>query len=193
MVYILFNDTNKKVKFCQYFGTTRPFLGTKKINEINNNNNTFLNNKKKMNGITTRWFLGSFIILSMHSFPRFHGQRVITGETHITTSSVIKIDQHWIKPLSTKAWQGWCLLKLMFPPNSHITLPLLVRNSNITQQLLNFWSIYEIQHFRIILFISIDISLQSCISSLCNFGSTLKTLFAKTKPIKENSWIMIFQ
>lgn len=54
MVYILFNDTNKKVKFCQYFGTTRPFLGTEKINEINNNNNTFLNNKKKMNGITTR-------------------------------------------------------------------------------------------------------------------------------------------
>lgn len=47
MVYILFNDTNKKVKFCQYFGTTRPFLGTKKINEINNNNNnTFLNDKK---------------------------------------------------------------------------------------------------------------------------------------------------
>lgn len=54
MVYILFNDTNKKVKFCQYLGTPRPFLGTKKINEINNNNNTFLNNKKKMNGITTR-------------------------------------------------------------------------------------------------------------------------------------------
>lgn len=103
-------------------------------------------------GITTWWCLGSFIILSMHSSPRFHGQRVITGGTRITASLVIRTDWHWIKPLmesinpSQDCWQT----SLLFPTNT--TLLMLIEVWLIIRQHTSFGSACIHSYWKKIIF-----------------------------------------